>query len=297
MPIEVIMPALGMAQDSGRIVAWRKRPGEAVCAGDILFEVETDKATMEVEASDDGFLREVRAEVGQDVPVGEVIAVIVPDKPAAADSPGNADIAPSPSGRVLASPKARRLALQKSIDLGALVAAGCRQPLHARDVATAEPLPESSAAPLIQRLQVAIDKDGFSSFADWAAVEAGLDDATALLAGLAAGGFSGAAITVRVDSGGKRALFAVGERRLSSVRPLSGNASAPPDLIVRDFRSGAPADAAPDSGNPPVLSLLTCEGGLSAALEYDRRRMPPEEADACLSNFVACIRQPLCRLL
>ena len=81
------------------------------------------------------------------------------------------------------------------------------------------------------------------------------------------------------------------------MRLLSENASAPPDLIVRDFLSGAPADVAPESGNPPVLSLLTCDGGLSATLEYDRHRMSLEEADACLSNFAACIRQPLCRLL
>ncbi|MBV6638758.1 MAG: lipoyl domain-containing protein, partial [Mameliella sp.] len=50
MPHDVIMPALGMAQDSGLIVAWHKEPGAAVATGDVLFEVETDKATMEVEA-------------------------------------------------------------------------------------------------------------------------------------------------------------------------------------------------------------------------------------------------------
>ena len=50
MPHEVIMPALGMAQDSGLIVAWHKAPGDEVAAGDVLFEVETDKSTVEVEA-------------------------------------------------------------------------------------------------------------------------------------------------------------------------------------------------------------------------------------------------------
>ena len=52
----VIMPALGMAQDTGLIVAWHKAPGDAVASGDILFEVETDKSTMEVEAGHDGFV-------------------------------------------------------------------------------------------------------------------------------------------------------------------------------------------------------------------------------------------------
>jgi pyruvate/2-oxoglutarate dehydrogenase complex dihydrolipoamide acyltransferase (E2) component len=54
MPHDVIMPALGMAQDTGLIVSWLKKPGDAVKTGDALFEVETDKAVMEVEAVADG---------------------------------------------------------------------------------------------------------------------------------------------------------------------------------------------------------------------------------------------------
>ena len=61
MPLDVIMPALGMAQDTGRIVAWHKASGDAVAAGDVLFEVETDKATMEVEAQEPGYLTDVAA--------------------------------------------------------------------------------------------------------------------------------------------------------------------------------------------------------------------------------------------
>src|SRR6056297_2792541 len=76
MPHEVIMPALGMAQDTGKIVSWLKKPGDAVNAGDALFEVETDKATMEVEAPADGYLTDVQAGDGEDVPVGNVIALI-----------------------------------------------------------------------------------------------------------------------------------------------------------------------------------------------------------------------------
>ena len=76
MPHEVIMPALGMAQDTGKIVGWLKQPGDAVKAGEALFEVETDKATMEVEAPADGFLTDVQAGDGEDVPVGNVIALI-----------------------------------------------------------------------------------------------------------------------------------------------------------------------------------------------------------------------------
>ena len=70
------MPQLGMTQDSGVIVSWRKKPGDRVKAEDMLMEVETDKSTMEVEAGHDGFLAEVRAAAGAAVPVGDVVAVI-----------------------------------------------------------------------------------------------------------------------------------------------------------------------------------------------------------------------------
>lgn len=77
MSHDIIMPALGMAQDSGLLVAWRKAPGDRVSVGEPLFEVETDKATMEVEAAAEGYLSDVTAGEGEDVPVGQVIARIV----------------------------------------------------------------------------------------------------------------------------------------------------------------------------------------------------------------------------
>lgn len=76
MPHEVIMPALGMTQETGLIIAWLKKPGDKISTGDPLMEVETDKATMEVEAAADGWLTDIRASEGDDVPVGDVVAVI-----------------------------------------------------------------------------------------------------------------------------------------------------------------------------------------------------------------------------
>ncbi len=70
------MPALGMAQDTGKLIAWLKQPGDAVAKGDVLFEVETDKSVAEVEAQHGGFLTDVTAAGGDDVPVGQVIAMI-----------------------------------------------------------------------------------------------------------------------------------------------------------------------------------------------------------------------------
>ena len=83
MSHDVIMPALGMAQDSGLLVSWFKQPGDAVAIGDALFEVETDKATMEVEAQHAGFLTQISAKSGDEVPVGQVIAVIAASQDAA----------------------------------------------------------------------------------------------------------------------------------------------------------------------------------------------------------------------
>ena len=77
MPHDVIMPALGMAQDTGKIVSWLKAPGDKLDEGDVLFEVETDKAVMEVPASVGGFLSAVAAPVDAEVAVGGVIAKIV----------------------------------------------------------------------------------------------------------------------------------------------------------------------------------------------------------------------------
>jgi pyruvate/2-oxoglutarate dehydrogenase complex dihydrolipoamide acyltransferase (E2) component len=74
MPHEVIMPALGMAQDTGVLVAWLKAPGDPVKAGDALMEVETDKATMEEEAAHDGYLTDVQATEGEAVPAARFIS-------------------------------------------------------------------------------------------------------------------------------------------------------------------------------------------------------------------------------
>ncbi|MBW3099025.1 biotin/lipoyl-containing protein [Pseudohoeflea coraliihabitans] len=170
---EIIMPALGMAQDTGLIVAWRKEPGEPVAADAILFEVETDKSVVEVAAGHDGFLAAVLAEAQQAVPVGAVIAIIsetAPEapvkrtsaaapaasqqaKPATADAsadPVARKKAPSPepearmatpsTGRILASPKARRLAAERGLDLARLAQTGVAPPYHVADLTVLENL-------------------------------------------------------------------------------------------------------------------------------------------------------------
>ena len=76
MPARVIMPALELAQDSGKVLQWLRAPGDTVRKGDPLLEIETDKATVEIEAPASGVLREVTAQAGDVIPVGQTIALI-----------------------------------------------------------------------------------------------------------------------------------------------------------------------------------------------------------------------------
>src|SRR5258708_32599624 len=77
MAFSVVMPALEMAQETGKLIAWRKKEGDSVSKGEPLLEIETDKAVMEVEATADGILAGISGVVGADIPVGQTIAWIV----------------------------------------------------------------------------------------------------------------------------------------------------------------------------------------------------------------------------
>src|SRR6185503_9781902 len=74
MAVSVVMPALEMAQETGKLVSWLKKEGEPVKKGEMLLEVETDKAVVEIEAGSDGILAGITAQVGDVVPVGQTIA-------------------------------------------------------------------------------------------------------------------------------------------------------------------------------------------------------------------------------
>src|SRR5271168_3117867 len=77
MAISVVMPALEMAQETGKLISWLKKEGESVAKGEPLLEIETDKAVMEIESPGDGVLAGVKVQPGADVPVGRTIAWIV----------------------------------------------------------------------------------------------------------------------------------------------------------------------------------------------------------------------------
>ncbi len=154
------MPALEMAQETGKLIAWRKQEGDRVVKGEPLLEIETDKAVVEVEAPSDGILAGVKAAAGEDIPVGQIIAwIVAPGEavPAESDAPSapaaragsHAKAEPAQTAPVAASspatstatakisPKARRLAKELGVDLVTLQGSGPGGEILASDVQAA----------------------------------------------------------------------------------------------------------------------------------------------------------------
>jgi len=165
MPTDVIMPALEMAQETGKVLKWLKAPGHAVRKGEPIVEIETDKVTVEIEAPASGVLRDVTARAGDVVPVGKTIALIfapgeagaagpaAPVGPAAGGVPTGAVASPPPAAPAVkaspagdgtaarltaASPKARRLAAERGLDVSALRGSGPGGAVLAGDVVAAK---------------------------------------------------------------------------------------------------------------------------------------------------------------
>jgi pyruvate dehydrogenase E2 component (dihydrolipoyllysine-residue acetyltransferase) len=164
MPISVVMPALEMAQATGKLVSWRKNEGDRVSKGEPLLEIETDKAVLEIESPGDGVLGGVKQQPGAEVPVGQTIAWIlqpgetVPVEEVASQSGRQMHIAvgsgPSPTSEqsihgakqpMKISPKARRLAKELGVDVAPLLGSGPGGEILAADIeaaAAARPSPE-----------------------------------------------------------------------------------------------------------------------------------------------------------
>ena len=174
MPINILMPALSPTMEKGNLARWLKKEGDKVKSGDVIAEIETDKATMEVEAVDEGTIAKILVPEGtQDVPVNDIIAVMASDgedvkaagagaasatkpapapaaiaaapaltpaqkpaTPAAAPAPQAAAATPQANGhaRVFASPLARRLARESGIELARISGSGPHGRIVARDV-------------------------------------------------------------------------------------------------------------------------------------------------------------------
>jgi len=155
------MPALEMAQETGKLISWIKKEGDAVAKGEPLLEIETDKAVMEIESPGDGVLAGVKVQAGAEVPVGRTIAWIVrPGESVPADEvaveSGRKITAPTPAVASVAgpvpartedikiSPKARRLATERGVNLADVRGSGTGGEILASDIVAAA---EAKSAP------------------------------------------------------------------------------------------------------------------------------------------------------
>ncbi len=182
MPTEILMPALSPTMEEGTLAKWLVKEGDTVSSGDLLAEIETDKATMEFEAVDEGTIGKILIPEGSEgVKVNTAIAVLLEDgesaddigatptatpaaapaaaagneaaAPAAPEAPAPAPAAPAKAdgGRIFASPLARRIAAQKGLDLAQISGSGPHGRIVKADVESAAPAaapaPAAAAAP------------------------------------------------------------------------------------------------------------------------------------------------------
>ena len=340
---EIIMPTLGMSQDSGILVNWLKEAGDSIAVGDLIFEVETDKSVVEVASEYAGYLAARFAQAGESVPTGDTIAIISKDKPSnpidrsfkastgevkgsvqavatgtssteqksstasqkssatqASSSTKKSVSAPKASikgsnGRILASPKARRLALMKGLDLELMVAAQIPQPFHARDVDEfKEPLTSNNqtGGQASRRLIAVIDEDRSAHFLAWAAKrKLEINDTQTLLAGMAAASW-GERLGVAVETSGNLRTFTA-DYRLSRVIEEETEAQ----LLIRDLRASVIQSVEFGAQSIPAITLTESTDRIEMTLEYTDQQLSPEQASTLISEFAGRLKEPLRHIL
>lgn len=174
MSTNILMPALSPTMTEGKLARWLKKEGDEIKSGDVLAEIETDKATMEVEAVDEGFLAKiVVSDDTEGVPVNAVIGILTATKGEAVDAPKEAPkpaaakeaepakaaeaakpapaaqpaSAPAPGERIFVSPLAKRMAKQAGIDLSTIKGSGPNGRIVKADLDKAGTAPAAAAAP------------------------------------------------------------------------------------------------------------------------------------------------------
>jgi len=166
MAINIEMPKLSDTMTEGTVIKWHKQVGDSVEVGDVLAEIETDKATMEMEAFDDGTITEILVKDGEKAVIGGILAVLNGDSTAAPSSaaPATTSAAAAPSAspatakaavpaapvsndgsRIKASPLARKIAAEKGVELQGISGTGPAGRIVKNDVETASSSPKKSA--------------------------------------------------------------------------------------------------------------------------------------------------------
>jgi pyruvate dehydrogenase E2 component (dihydrolipoamide acetyltransferase) len=182
MATQVVLPKLGQTMEEGMIVEWVKNEGDPVSRGDVLFQMETDKAVLEVEARARGVLRKILVGPGVSVPIMTVVGIIAAEdedisemlaggvaaeQPAmatqavaepVADTTSVAEASPAaaPGGRIVASPRARRVAAERGVDLAYVAGSGPNGRIIEKDV-LAYLQAQPAATPLARKVAAEMD--------------------------------------------------------------------------------------------------------------------------------------------
>jgi hypothetical protein len=285
---------------------------------------------MEVEAQADGFLTQVSAVDGEDVPVGQVIAMIsataenavaaakvapapVPEpRPTPKAPPAVAPVAAAPilapAGRVLASPKARRLAAEEGLDLGRLAASGVPMPYHVSDLvalrAMASP-PEDAGRTVVtvatKQITARCVRKGVADFIDWMQTDGAITVAPrAILASFAAGAFRAAtgAATVVVQVSGP------GEDGTKLRDPDFSRLSVPPaetgddaTLVLHDLTDGFLTSLRLGDTSQPTLSIGADGESYVITFEFGSDHLKDDQAIAFISGLARRLVDPLHHLV
>jgi len=329
----VIMPTLGMAQDSGLLVAWSKAPGDKIDADDVLFEVETDKSIAEVTAGHSGYLVARLAAAGDDVPTGETIAIIAAEPvdqpidraylagaavattpteestntqqeqstaPASASIPTARPVMElTPAGsRILASPKLKRLAMQENLDLKLLVDAGVAQPYHFSDLQQLRDLHVAAAASPAGAVVAA--KVEVSASVDASGFDNFLDWIKANTAITDEAQVLASLLGSSLPSPKRVGVASLGETQVFqthqqiSATTLCDDAE---EVHLRDLRNTFIEAATLTGGALPEVTLMRRDGQLKIQLSAPQAALEAAEALCLVNNFAERLADPMRQLL
>jgi pyruvate/2-oxoglutarate dehydrogenase complex dihydrolipoamide acyltransferase (E2) component len=334
------MPALGMNQITGKIITWLKSKGDSVRVGEPVMEVETDKAIVEVEAQASGILTEVRHPAGSEVPVGHVVGVIgdadplafnnhaAPAKQAKASEirpnatkqppaaieqptapiieqfPKEPLIAPPATDRLLISPKARKEAARRGIDLSQLAKLGKGPPYHVADLGelqkeVALPGPASVAASMME-FGATVDIEPTLLLAEWIGRETGRPIALDVVwAAFAGGSLGGGTRRIRLHTiRGSRDYLVAPYQGLSQIVPAA-DASNSVDLVIHDLSESRLSRARIGADRAPSLTLAAGQstGTMTLTLNADEAHLSQTEAMQFLDSLVRRLESPIRHLL
>jgi len=185
MSIEITMPRLSDTMEEGTLLHWHKQIGDVISSGDVLADIETDKATMELQSFDDGIFSEILVQEGEKVEVGKVIALLSDEDDSSVSNPSTPDSSsssqPDEHTGMTISPVARRLADEYDVDIRSIQGSGPSGRVIKRDIlqvidttketsaaaATTQPTSRPTSQQIISEPEVVVTSQPIVPVSDW----------------------------------------------------------------------------------------------------------------------------------